>query len=478
MVDLVGEVANATQGVQNQLPPAAPAVKKPKMSDDELQQATQGIVEKAKALWQKRHGLDAANPEHQKQISAIDAELLQNRKALTDLYHPVKNPGALQRVGRFFKADNFWNTLGEASATMGGDKETAAKFEAKKAAQPENQAKAELAGAQATPAQVNPYIQKAKQLKEAGFSDEQIKKIQEIDTGLEAKAVHEKPVHYSDYAQGLRRFVEAEGGDPDSPTAAQEDAYRKQRTAESARPKEKYAWTKKNGKIVSVKLDANNQIIPGSENPDILPPASMTGRISTGQYHFVDEKGQIHEVQETRTSMPAGQGGAGTATPSPTKGTKTPGQMKKDLHDKVIGFKGSKDYNDTKTAYEAAVDRTDTMDKNLQNAIQGDQQAMLSLVANHIGMTLGAQRGARITRAVWDEAIQSAPWLARAASRFDERGYLSGVTLAPEQMKQMVRLAHEKTETLKQHMDRLNKERGESAQPQQHGTSNDPLGIR
>ena len=54
-----------------------------------------------------------------------------------------------------------------------------------------------------------------------------------------------------------------------------------------------------------------------------------------------------------------------------------------------------------------------TMDKNLKDALAGDQQAMLSLVANHIGMTLGAQKGARINQAVWNEAVESAPWLAR-----------------------------------------------------------------
>ena len=467
MVDLVGEVANAAG---NALPPTPPAVKKPKMSDDELQQATQGIVEKAKALWQKRHGLDPANPEHQKQISEIDAQLLQNRKALTDLYHPIKNPGALERVGKFFKSNNFWGGLGQAASVMSTDPEAGDKFQKKFqeriANTPEARAKAELAGAQGTPAQPNPYVLKAKQLQEAGFTPEQIKKIQEIDTGLSAKPVAEKgtPTKYqpqltttTDAAGKMHywRVPLEEGGKPE------EVDFQGQKIQPKTTGQPKVAWKKlPNGRYVSMQLDENNHFKPGTENYDQIPPASIVGRISTGNFHFVDEKGQVHQVQETRTSMPAGQGGAGAAAPSPMKGTKTPGQMKKELQDKVIGFKGSKDYNDTKTAYEAAVDRTDTMDKNLQNAMQGDQQAMLSLVANHIGMTLGAQRGARITRAVWDEAISSTPWLAKVAAKWSNDGYLSGVTLAPEQMKQMVRLAHEKTQTLKEHIDRLDKERG------------------
>lgn len=83
------------------------------------------------------------------------------------------------------------------------------------------------------------------------------------------------------------------------------------------------------------------------------------------------------------------------------------------------------------------------MEHNLDSALRGDQQAMVSLVANHIGMTLGAQKGARINQAVWDEAIKSRPWLQGAQAKFDDRGYLSGVTLSPEQMHQMVDLAKE-----------------------------------
>jgi hypothetical protein len=75
-----------------------------------------------------------------------------------------------------------------------------------------------------------------------------------------------------------------------------------------------------------------------------------------------------------------------------------------------------------------------------QRAKAGDQQAMLAMTANHIGMTLGAQKGARINQAVWNEAVESAPWLARAAAHFGPDGYLSGVVLSPDQVDQMVDL--------------------------------------
>jgi hypothetical protein len=71
----------------------------------------------------------------------------------------------------------------------------------------------------------NPYLTKKKQLTEAGGTPEQ------VERGVFGA---DKPTHYSDYASGLRRFVQAEGGDPDNPTAAQEEAFRQQRLKDAA----------------------------------------------------------------------------------------------------------------------------------------------------------------------------------------------------------------------------------------------------
>lgn len=113
--------------------------------------------------------------------------------------------------------------------------------------------------------------------------------------------------------------------------------------------------------------------------------------------------------------------------------------------------------------------RSKTMDQNEQDALRGNQQAMLSLVANHIGMTLGAQKGARITRAVWDEAIQSAPWIETNAAQWfhtDENGdhifdgFKGGVTLTSDEIKQMVGLAHQKVDTLREQVTNMQNELG------------------
>lgn len=104
-----------------------------------------------------------------------------------------------------------------------------------------------------------------------------------------------------------------------------------------------------------------------------------------------------------------------------------------------------------KAAYEAwkptldSAERFNVMTKNYEDAVKDhDQQAMLSLLANHLGMTMGLQKGARLTRDIIREAQQSRPWLQGMGAKFDKDGYLSGVTLTPQQMRQMVDLGRER----------------------------------
>lgn len=130
----------------------------------------------------------------------------------------------------------------------------------------------------------------------------------------------------------------------------------------------------------------------------------------------------------------------------------------------------NKEYDDAKSAYDGARQRVETMDKAAVKAYKGDQQSMLSLIANHIGMTLGAQKGARINQAVWNEAVSSAPYLEQFLSKighFGQDGYWyldtpflgmkGGVTLTGEQIKSMVELAHDQAATFKDTRDRVRK---------------------
>jgi hypothetical protein len=94
------------------------------------------------------------------------------------------------------------------------------------------------------------------------------------------------------------------------------------------------------------------------------------------------------------------------------------------------------------TAYTPVMDsaeRFNVMAKNYEDGIKThDQQAMLSLLYNHMGMTMGLQKGARMTQALIQEAQKSQPWLNNIKAKFDRDGYLTGVTLSPRQMQEMV----------------------------------------
>lgn len=100
----------------------------------------------------------------------------------------------------------------------------------------------------------------------------------------------------------------------------------------------------------------------------------------------------------------------------------------------------AKDIETARTTAIAADNRLRLMEGAADKAKAGDQQAMLAITANHIGMTLGAQKGARINQAVWNEAVESAPWLQNVEKSFGPDGYLSGVKLSPQQIDQMVDL--------------------------------------
>jgi hypothetical protein len=243
------------------------------------------------------------------------------------------------------------------------------------------------------------------------------------------------------------------------------------------------AWALRNGKTVSVEVDPKtNQVIPRTENDQIAPPAGMLAHIRTGEFSWTDVDGKLHRTETTTTTTPVIPSSGGTKgvthqTKAPAAPTSPAAQPTAPAKDRVIGqvhqspeeklqtaiklkdaSLAGKVIADAKKDYADAIKRKATMDQNIIAARNGDQQAMLSLVANHIGMTLGAQKGARITRAIWDEAIASAPWTQTVYAKwfhddpatgdkvFD--GYKTGVTLTDQQMQQMVDLASQKVKIL------------------------------
>ena len=95
------------------------------------------------------------------------------------------------------------------------------------------------------------------------------------------------------------------------------------------------------------------------------------------------------------------------------------------------------------------------MQQNAQEAYQGNQQAMVSLLMNHIGMTLGAQKGTHVSKATINDAERSAPWLETKLSSIGHRdmngdfiydGPKGGTNLTGQQVGQMVDLARQRND--------------------------------
>lgn len=125
------------------------------------------------------------------------------------------------------------------------------------------------------------------------------------------------------------------------------------------------------------------------------------------------------------------------ATLAPQAGALASAPGKADTQDRTLKNEVLKIYAPAQDSAE----RLNVMTENYKDAVEKhDQQAMLSLLANHLGMTMGLQKGARITQAVMNEAVASRPWLQGVQAKFDKDGYLSGVNLTPTQMEQMVKL--------------------------------------
>jgi hypothetical protein len=126
------------------------------------------------------------------------------------------------------------------------------------------------------------------------------------------------------------------------------------------------------------------------------------------------------------------------APPAPHPGAGNPGR--------TVGGHATKPVTDAFTTYNQSQERFNVMQNALPDALAGDQQAMLNLLANHLGMTMGLQKGARLNQALIEEAQKSTPWLQGMQAKFDSRGYLSGVTLTPQQMNSMVKLAQSRAD--------------------------------
>jgi hypothetical protein len=175
-------------------------------------------------------------------------------------------------------------------------------------------------------------------------------------------------------------------------------------------------------KVVKMK-DGSEALVPVDTESVTTRGTPNTGPAASPQTPPPSSKGPSKSSSSSGHAHTGGTGSGPTPRVIPGSGTAPPGVAK------------------AYESYNAAKERFDVMMEALPDAEKGDQQAELNLLANHIGMTMGLQKGSRITQAIYNEAAESAPWLQRVEAHFDKDGYLTGVVLTPEQMQQMIKLA-------------------------------------
>lgn len=274
---------------------------------------------------------------------------------------------------------------------------------------------------------------------------EAIKKIQALDIPDYKKqqllqALDVKPGAQSPYKEfvspdGKQRQWFRVGEEPDGWNAQQ---------GEAKPGKPRPAWKKDaNGKFSSILLDpTTNQLIPGTENSDVQPPAGMVGRITTGFYHFVDEQGNVHQVQETHTSMPVGAGGGpapkgeGGKGPAPKKGATPTGG------DKVLGRKDTAVTTKAKKDYVDAV-KLDSVAKQVE---QNPQDAVNQ---KRLAVALERQAAGRFTTQALDY-IRQAGWAAGAEQFWNN---IDNGTLPDTVIRQLIKGAHQNLKAAKDAMD-------------------------
>lgn len=150
---------------------------------EELEANTKQLFDDMRGLQQRKLALNPTSPTYQKDAAAIDAEMERARGTFHDLYHPDKNPGALQHLGGFLRQHLPHGPWGPPQAQS--PQQLKESMQARLG---------QLDAAAATPnAPDNPILKKRQQMKEAGFTDEQIKKVEGIDAGLEARPTAARP---------------------------------------------------------------------------------------------------------------------------------------------------------------------------------------------------------------------------------------------------------------------------------------------
>lgn len=129
---------------------------------EELQANTQDILNNLGEIQGRRKSLDPESPTYERDLAKANSDYDNARQTFHDLYHPAKNPGALQHLVPFLKAH-----FGQKPEAVPSDPAAA-----RQSIQDRLAEAGKAAGTPATP--VNPYTLKKKQILAAGGSQDDV----------------------------------------------------------------------------------------------------------------------------------------------------------------------------------------------------------------------------------------------------------------------------------------------------------------
>lgn len=401
---------------------------------EQLQAQTNETLDEVRRLHDEKAKLHPGTDDQA--ISAIDKRLGELQTHFTDLYHPEKNPGALQHLGGFLKSHLSKNkaqvptTPAEAKAKFSGFAGYPAGITASQGQQ-DDFATANTLFKKATGRDMTPDEREQWAYKQSGLPQDKSPKPEAENWKTETITLPDGRSMTVQHNTKDGRWTDLTGKDIPAETLS----------AAMVAPKQgpkKYAWTKKGGKFFRVLLDDNGQIVPGSENPNVLPPSYLIPKISEGNYHWVDQNNQVHSTPENRTSRPdlGGTGGAGVP--------KTPGEARAKAAaagpkgDKILGTKISAPVNKARTEYNEAVKLSSMADQVAQKPNDAINQKRLAVALERVSAgRFTTQALDYIIKAGWGNTL--AQWANNPTTG----------ALPPDIMRQLVDGAHENLQASK-----------------------------
>ena len=121
-----------------------------------------------------------------------------------------------------------------------------------------------------------------------------------------------------------------------------------------------------------------------------------------------------------------------------------------------IGYVDSPEYKaavkqntDAKNAFNSAATNLRLMAKTAPEARRGNGAAQVGIISAYLKTVVGGQgTGVRITKPEWDAVSKTRPWMQGIKATFSPDGVMTGASISPEQVNQMVNEVNQKTKSL------------------------------